>query len=120
MTAKGRAQIRKTPEPWIAEPDGVSIRWHHGVPLGKLLVAVRDDAPAAQAPANTSDEMLETTPKNETRDEPRVSFADPLAAGLKATFRAPRTGTLYLKIHDHPAERADNAGGYEVEVVRGK
>ena len=35
--------------------------------------------------------------------------------GTKTRFQAPRTGTLYLRLNDHPGELTDNNGTVVVE-----
>ena len=41
--ASGRYQVAHEPKVWWCEPGGVTIRYHHGQPLGILLAAVRAD-----------------------------------------------------------------------------
>lgn len=83
---------------WWSEPNGVSIRYHHGRPLGILLAAVRPDAP----PPGSSSALLR-----------------PYVVGLEATIKPDAAGTLFLKINDSPAELDDNAGQCVVKVAAG-
>jgi hypothetical protein len=94
--ALGRYQVASDPKKWWCEPDGVTIRYVHGQPLGKLLGAVRPD---------NFDATNHTTP-----------LAKPLPIGSGATITPEVSGTLYLRINDAPGELADNAGELTVTV----
>ncbi|HEY2838273.1 MAG TPA: hypothetical protein VGJ26_03945 [Pirellulales bacterium] len=96
VTAKGRFQLAKEPRPWISEPNGVSIRYSQGKPLGLLLGAVRAPAKDPQA---------------------RSSLAPPFEIGLGTTVKPEHTGALYLRVNDSMAELADNAGAVEVTIA---
>ena len=48
LTATGRYQVAKDPR-WQCEPNGVSIRYYQGRPLGILLAAVRPDHPPPES-----------------------------------------------------------------------
>ncbi len=94
LRAAGRYQVATKPQIWWCEPNGVSIRYYRGKPLGILLAAVRPDAPS-----------------------PGPSpFVVPIAIGLQATLAPKQSGTLFLRINDSAAELDDNAGTLTVEV----
>jgi len=95
VTAAGRYQVADQPKIWPSEPDGVTIRYWKGRPLGMLLGAIRDDA-------LNPDQM---TP-----------LATPFPVGRSRTISPPESGTLYLRINDSPAELADNGGELTVEI----
>jgi hypothetical protein len=97
LTAGGRYQVAATPTVWWCEPNGVSIRYYQGRPLGILLAAVRPDHPL---PDSTS------------------ALLRPTVVGLGTTLSPAEGGTLLLKINDSAAELADNAGQVHVEVQR--
>ncbi len=40
LTAEGQFTLADDPKPWISEPNGVTIRYHRGLPLGILLAVV--------------------------------------------------------------------------------
>ena len=46
--AEGRYQIARDPQVWWCEPNGVTIRYHGGLPLGILLGAVVDERKAPE------------------------------------------------------------------------
>ena len=97
LKATGRYQLAQQPQVWWSEPNGVSIHYHQGYPLGVLLAAVRPDhvAPDASSP-----------------------LAHPIVVGLGTKITPSQSGTLYLKINDSPADLADNVGQVAVSVVR--
>lgn len=74
-----------------ATPDGISLRWYGGRPIGRLLVAQwidRDDGPSPTF---------------------RV-----LAEGASGTFSAAADGPVYLKVNEAPGDLADNTGEFRV------
>ncbi len=95
FTAAGRYQIAKTSRVWWCEPDGVTIRYYAGQPLGRLLAAV-------VSPAWSPSQL--------------TSFARPRAIGSHGEITCPHGGTLYLRVNDSPSELADNAGQLRVVI----
>ena len=88
LTATGQYTLAGEPKPWISEPNGVTIRYHRGLPLGILLAVVRpEDSQQGPSP-----------------------FFKPDVIGLGATIEPEQTGTLYLRINDFAGELADNTG----------
>ena len=79
----------------IREPNGVSIRYYRGRPLGVLLAAVRPDHAGDDGPSD---------------------LARPQVIGLSGRISPEKTGTLYLRVNDSAAELADNAGTLTVQV----
>jgi len=96
LKASGRYQIASEPRIWWCEPNGVTIRYYAGRPLGMLLAAVHPDpyGPAAKS-----------------------SLLSPIEVGLDAELTPAETGTLYLRINDSPAELRDNTGSLQVQVA---
>ena len=94
VEAKGRFEIANDGEPWPCEPNGVTIEYHDGRPLGALLGAIWSREP------NTS--------------EP--SFARPMVIGVGAMIRPDRDGMLFLRANDSPAKLGDNVGSVEVRM----
>jgi hypothetical protein len=97
LQAKGRYQLATQPRVWESEPNGVSIRYYGGQPLGILQAAVRPEI------------------RSRTAHTPLVR---PQAIGLGAAVVPEATGTLYLRINDSPAELADNRGTLDVTVAK--
>ncbi len=96
VTATGRFVLAAEPKPWVAEPNGVSIRYCRGRPLGVLLAAVRREPPVS--------------------DPARQSMLHDFVVGTGTVFEAPVTGTLYFRVNDYWSELADNSGEVEVTV----
>jgi hypothetical protein len=96
LKAAGRYQLAAQGRIWWSEPNGVTIRYHGGRPLGMLLAAVHPDP---YDPARAS------------------SLLSPTEIGLGAELTPDESGTLYLRVNDSPAELADNAGTATVEVT---
>jgi hypothetical protein len=82
--------------PWECEPQGISIRYHAGKPLGMLVAAIRSDPPH--------------------EGPPRTTMLDVIPIGRETTFTATTTGTLYLRLNDNWSELADNSGKAEVQI----
>lgn len=93
LTAEGRVVLAKDPKPWIADANGVTIRYHAGHPLGILTATV--------LPA----------------DNPMASALTVQAIGRGSTFIAPHDGTLYLRVNDDWGELADNSGAIHVRIA---
>lgn len=104
LTASGRYQVARSSARssadrstiWWCEPNGVSIRYHQGRPLGVLLAAVLPDHRSADDPP---------------------ALLQPIVVGLGATLTPATSGTLFLRVNDSPGELDDNAGELKVEIV---
>jgi len=96
ITANGRYQLGTQPKIWWSEPNGVTIRYHRGRPLGILLGAVVDESD----PQASDNGFLS---------------AVPIGTGMELT--PPLGGTLYLRINDSPGELSDNQGLAEVRIT---
>ncbi|MGQ9573753.1 MAG: hypothetical protein ACUVUC_00405 [Thermoguttaceae bacterium] len=95
LQAAGRYQVADRPQIWWCEPNGVSIRYYRGLPLGILLAAVRPDRPAASQPS---------------------PLIRPIVVGLGSTLSPEQSGTLYLRINDSAGQLQDNAGTLTVQI----
>lgn len=91
IVASGQFTLADKPKPWVSEAHGVSIRYHNRSPLGRLLATVRDP-------------------------EVAKSMLDVVSVGGNSRFKATRSGTLYLRLNDHPGELADNKGGVALRI----
>ena len=96
LQATGRYQVAKDERSWLSDPNGVTIRYWEGRPLGVLLAAVHPEP---------------FDPRTES------SLLSPITVGQEATIQPQASGTLYLRINDSPAELADNAGTLDVRVT---
>ncbi|MDZ4821223.1 MAG: hypothetical protein SGJ20_19860 [Planctomycetota bacterium] len=111
IAARGEYQIANTTKPWISEPNGVTIRYHNGRPLGLLMGAIIPDESNGGATTAATEQIA-------VANDDIGTFMKPLEIGLNTTFVAPRTGTLYLRINDSAGELKDNVGNAEVAIVR--
>ncbi|ASV72943.1 hypothetical protein THTE_0341 [Thermogutta terrifontis] len=103
LTATGRFIVAQDGGPWECEPQGVTIRYVRGHPLGTLLAAV---VPVGDSPPRPGAEL-----------NTRGSFFQPIAVGRGYVLTAERTGTLFLRINDSAAELSDNSGDILVKVL---
>jgi hypothetical protein len=99
LMARGRFQVHDQPEPWWSEPDGVTLRYVGGRPLGVLLAAV---VPSRQP----RDSRAEVAP-----------LQNPMVVGSEWEWVPETSGTLYFRINDSPAELSGNQGELTVRVM---
>ncbi len=97
IEASGRYQLATEPKIWWCEPNGVTIRYHQGMPLGVLIGAIIDESAG---------------------DGGALPLADPKAIGFGGEYPVEDSGTLYLRINDSPAELDDNSGVAEVRITK--
>ena len=95
IAASGRYQLGTQPKIWWSEPNGVTIRYHRGQPLGTVLGAIVDES----NPQATDNGFL---------------AAIPIGTGMELTPAL--SGTLYLRINDAPNELSDNQGAAVVQI----
>lgn len=79
-----------------AEPDGISIEWYRGRPIGRILAA----------------QWVEPQARS---DGARPAFVV-VAESARGEFIAPSDGPLFFKLNESPGELADNEGAFQVEV----
>jgi len=98
LGASGRYQIAAVPRPWICEPQGVTIKYHHGQPLGKLLMAIQPE----QAPNQSIAERIESW--------------QPIPVGTRLKWQAPATGVAYFRINEPAGRLSDNQGRLTIQL----
>ena len=86
-------------KPWPCEPNGITLHYHNGQPIGKLLVGVSE----------VGDDVRGITP-----------LAQPVAIGTSGTFTPAHRGVLYLCVNESAAGLADNTGTVAVRVSAGE
>ena len=101
ISASGRYRLGDNPKAWFAEPNGVTLRYHKGQALGLLLGAV--------VPDGLFDAEDEIAPED-------LPFLSPMLIGTERELTPERSGTLYLRVNDSPAELGDNEGSCRVVV----
>ncbi|WP_153557378.1 hypothetical protein [Roseimaritima sediminicola] len=95
VTAEGRYSLGDQPRPWTCEPQGVTVRYHRGRPLGMILAAL---VPESQ----TASTVL-----------PPVQVE---AVGREATVVAQQDSWLFFRVGDDPSQLADNSGLATVRI----
>lgn len=94
----GSVVLAHDPKPWRSEPQGITVRYAYGQPLGKLL-AVLD-------------------PWNALSEQRLAAWRKPNVVGRQLVVTPDKDAVLYLAINDSLAELADNEGNYRVRVSR--
>ncbi|MFO0426596.1 MAG: hypothetical protein ACK526_08520 [Planctomyces sp.] len=90
LTSSGQFQIGKTSRPWISEPQGITLRYHRGRPLGELVgILVAEDGSSA-------------------------SRRIPIGSGTEVYI--PFDAELWLQLNESAAERENNQGAVTVEL----
>jgi hypothetical protein len=103
LTATGRYQVAQLPQPWWCEPQGITIAYHRGRPLGEVTAAVVSEGGVGEGESATADSA--------------GSFTRPLPVGREAIIRPTRDGTLFLRINEAAGELGDNRGTASVVVI---
>ena len=95
LTAHGLIRVGQASAGLLeSEPDGISLRWYRGRPVGRLLVAQWEENPA---------------------DGGRPRFVV-VAEGSAGGFEAVTDGPLYFKLNESPGALADNAGTFTIDL----
>lgn len=114
IRASGKVLLQQKPEPWPAEANGITLAYHAGQPLGVLLGAIREDVAESSVTTVTN----RPSESNPPLVESEARFMSPLVIGAGCRFRAPRSGTLYLRLNDSPARLQDNQGALQVLIIK--
>jgi hypothetical protein len=91
--------VKNLPDQVEIEPNGISIRYYHGLPLGVLLAAVHPDAPNEETPS---------------------VFLQPRVVGSAATLAPEQSGTLFFRINETAADLQSNSGEVKVKIRSNK
>lgn len=95
VSATGEYSVGNEPQPWRCRPDGVTLEYYRGEPLGKLLmtvVAPLDKEPRFSTPITT------------------------IAVGSASQVRIPVSGELHFRVNETSAGLADNNGQIRIQV----
>ncbi len=102
IRAVGRFEVYDVRKPLPCEPNGITLRYYQGEPLGKLLGTV--------LPADN--DKTAAAPENETvRYEPKI-----FAVGSQLYLVPEITGTLYFRVNGSGAEIMKNKGTVKIRV----
>ncbi|MDR2757273.1 MAG: hypothetical protein LBC20_16365 [Planctomycetaceae bacterium] len=102
FTASGRFQLAEKPKIWYSEPNGVTLRYYRGTPIGTLLATlIPDQEEYFLAKEGTSG----------------IGFAIPQKIGLGKIWTADISGELFFRVNDFPSELSDNIGDVTVKIT---
>lgn len=102
FTASGRFQLAEKPKIWYSEPNGITLRYYRGIPIGTLLATlIPDREERFSAKEGTSG----------------IGFSAPQKIGLGKVLTAEVSGELFFRINDFPAELSDNTGNITVKIT---
>ncbi len=96
ITATGRCTLAEEPKPWVSEPQGITVRYFNGQPLGCLVTCFIPDS---------------------NSDMPPELVVVPVGKSARLPFLLP--GRLLLRINDRWDDLRNNSGRYQVTVERG-
>ncbi len=97
ITATGTVSLAAVPKPWISEPQGITLRYAKGLPIGRLQAGVLVDPGEGQGTVTTPFEVKD--------------------CGKGTVVRFQNPGLLMFSINDFGSERSDNEGEYSVKVT---
>ena len=97
LTPSGRCELAAKPKPWISEPNGITVRYYRGRPLGQLIGMLVPNVP-------------ETTE--------RLKPFDVFSVGAATEISVKQHSWLVLRVNDAIGELDDNQGAYRVEISR--
>lgn len=95
LRAEGETVVAHTTKPWLAYPEGITIRYFRGHPLGRLIGT-----------------WLPTSPGNELTVQPLEVFD----VGRGTTVTAPAEAWLLLRIAEDSASLRDNEGVLQLTI----
>jgi len=90
ISASGEVTLDDRPKPWVSEPQGITLRYADGLPIGRLTGML------------ISSEIVEGVQKFDL--------------GRRTTWTAPHSGALYLRVNDAWDDLANDAGRYRVTI----
>ncbi len=105
IAAAGRFRLGNRPATWWSDPNGITIRYDRGRPIGELQMTILPGPETSNA--NTAGD-----------DYSRCPFLNPVSIGTHCEYTAPVGGTLFFRINDSPADLADNDGDVTVSLEK--
>lgn len=103
VTASGRfeigsSQVNGQAKPWISEPNGITIDYYRGRPIGELQAFV--------------------LPSGDESILPRLCQQDPVPIGAGSVITADIDGLLCFRINESPSNLSDNRGELELAIEK--
>ncbi len=96
VQATGDCVLANDPKPWRCEPDGVTIRYHDGKPLGRLLACV--------------------LPLEYDRTATTLPALKTVSIGSNGVVQINQPSWLVFRINDFVGELGDNTGSYQLQL----
>ncbi len=96
VEASGEFIVGHAPKPWRCEPNGVTLEYYRGEPLGKLMMTI--SSPQA-----------------------KEQFSQPIevtAVGARLEFNASATGELHFRVNESNVGLADNSGTLSLTIQK--
>jgi len=96
IASSGDFLLGNTTKPWRCEPNGITVDYYNGHPLGKLMAAIITDRPEqiVQVPIGVG------------------------GFGSEKSVTFTHDGVLALRINESPAKLGDNSGGLKVTIEK--
>jgi hypothetical protein len=94
LEAEGKFVLGRKPREWSSGPEGVTLHYYQGQPVGRLMGNVRLDQ-AKPGIAN---------------------LGRPVPLGNRRRVQPDESGTLYLRINESPADLGDNEGTVKIRI----
>lgn len=89
IQASGRCSMNHTSAPWIAEPNGITLEYNQGRPIGEVLaICVTEDG---------------------------RQMSRRISVGYGRTISVPQPCRVWLQINDNAASRTNNSGSYTIQ-----
>lgn len=106
---------------WVSTPAGITVHFHRGAPIGQLQVCVLP-VPSADLKEVNALDIRPLDSRNATAVH-SASAGVTSSAEAVHTVQIDRPSWLLFRVHDVPGDdgryqRADNRGGYQVQVSR--
>lgn len=95
IRASGEFVVGKTTKPWRCLPDGVTIEYYRGQPLGSLMLTVMSP--------------LEKEPD-------AANLIDMVKVGSQLDWKATSSGEVFFRVNERSSGLADNSGSLQVRV----
>ncbi len=105
LTANGRYVVGQTVSagktyPWHCQPNGITIEYYRGQPLGQLQVGI----------------LLDESNDRQTPRQRVSGLTEPTPVGDAVQLTVPASGEICFRINESPARLRDNQGALEVIV----
>jgi hypothetical protein len=96
IEASGQFKIGGGDKPWLCEPNGITLHYYRGRPIGLLMAGVSEVDETARG----------LTP-----------LTRPIEVGASSQFTPEHSGVLYLSVNESAAELGDNEGTISVKIT---